>query len=284
MEAQERTMMEADAPAPVMPPVDLVIFGFAGQSNMYGPVPPMAKNIKTRHPHRVFLLTFGDKWYEGFEPTHTTESAYGGSAYPTTWKPDQRSGCSPCIAFADKWADLNPSVRIGVVPLAATGRRLRAFMPSKRQNSMFVASEQRLSIARRHGTIQAILFSQGESDARDWDDASQWANRFKNLIERWRQLYGANLPIVIGKIGWNPHREDLPHWDTVSEQQEIAAATIPNVVLVKSDGFEKRPDRIHFTERAYLAKGESMALALHAGMQIKMATPVEGPAAERSLG
>ena len=238
---------------------------------MAGPVPAMPNDITTRHPGSVFLFTFANTWVDGFEPSHTTERRYGGSAYPDTWKDDFRSGMSPCLAFADKWVDLNPGARVGIVPLGCTGRQLRAFMPVRRENSLFVASTKRLRLACGAGHLGGMIFSQGESDGRDLEDATAWAQRFATLVERWRADFGADLPVCLVKIGLSPQRPDLPYWDLVREQQEIAAASIPNVTIVRTDDLEKRDDRVHFVEAAYVETGETIALALNGADRLKPA-------------
>lgn len=245
------------------PPSELLVFGFAGQSNMAGPVPAMPNDIKTRHPGSVFLFTFANTWVDGFEPSHTTERRYGGSAYPDTWKDDFRSGLSPCLAFADKWVDLNPGAHVGIVPLGCTGRRLRAFMPALRENSLFVASTKRLRLACGRNRLGGMIFSQGEADTRALDDAMSWGRRFTTMVERWRADFGADLPVCLVKLGLSPQRPDLPYWDLVREQQENAAASLPNVVIVRTDALEKRDDRVHFVEAAYVETGETIALALN---------------------
>ncbi len=108
--------------------------------------------------------------------------------------------------------------------------------------------------ARKYGTIKAILWHQGESDARD-TLVSNYLTVLKRFVEDLRADLGMpRLPFIAGELGsW---REDYGAFNQILRD---VSSRIPYSDCVSSEGCTANPDRIHFTREAQMLLGERYA-------------------------
>lgn len=245
------------------PPQNLQIVILDGQSNMEGRG-PIDSEDRLADTDRVFIYTLGGKWMQpAFDPSHTTEAAYGGSQFPIVWPLEKRRGIGSGVAFANKWAELNKgSHPIALLPNARGGKKLSFFLPSDSPISHYVAANARINAAKAHGAILVFLWSQGEADARTIEDASSWADRFEQMAEAWRSEHGATIPIVFAQLGENHGNLKYIHWDVVRQQQALAASRIPNCRMIPTTGLAK-DSKGHYTNESYRTIGTMMAQELY---------------------
>lgn len=252
--------MTPGRPATSSSPTNAQLFILGGQSNMEGRGAIIGEQL-AKFPNLEFIYTLGGRWIRpAFEPTHSTELEFGGSQFPDLWPVRKKRGRGLGLAFADKWAELDASNHhIALVPSAKGGTSLKQHLPLTR---LYEAGKERIRQAEVFGSVFAFLDSQGESDATNLEDASSWADRYREIVTARRSDHGAEIPVIFTQLGDNPSLSKFPCWDLVKQQQEIASSQIPRSRMVQTSGLEK-VDGIHYTSDSCLLLGELMALSLH---------------------
>jgi hypothetical protein len=224
----------ADA-AKVQLPVkkDFHLFILAGQSNMAGrgKVDDEGRKI---YP-RIYSLGKDGTWQPAVDPLHWDKPAAGvGVGKP----------------FAQIITEKNPAITVGLVPTACGGSPIRTWQPGESWQQTksnpyddFLARAKR---AMQDGTLQGILWHQGEGDSNS-TDAPLYEQRLTDLIARMRHdLDAPDLPFIIGQIGRFPARPwDASH-DMVDAAQQAVAKKVKNVSFVTSEGFTSIGDNLHF--------------------------------------
>ncbi|HSI85658.1 MAG: sialate O-acetylesterase [Candidatus Methylacidiphilales bacterium] len=241
----------AAAPAPeVKLPAqkDFYLFLLAGQSNMAGRGKVDAEG-KTPKP-RIYAINKDLNWQPAVDPLHWDKTAAGaGIGRP----------------FAEVvLATLPENVSIGLVPTAWGGSSITTWVPGgfhKETNSHpyddFLVRAKR---AMKDGTVKAILWHQGESDA-GGKNADPYEQRLTDLIARMRTDLGMpDLPFIIGELGkfpakpWNADREKI------DAAHQAVAKKLKNVYYVKSEGLTSS-DNLHFDTPSLRVLGKSYAEA-----------------------
>jgi hypothetical protein len=201
------------------------LFLLVGQSNMAGRgIVDPTNNVP--HP-RVWMLDRENQWVPAKEPIHFDKPAVAGVGL----------SCS----FAKALADADPEIQIGLIPCAMGGSAIDEWKPGQK---FFRNAIERATKAQETGTLQGILWHQGESDASD-DKAQVYGEKLQQLIAAFReQLHAADVPFVAGELG---------RWHTNAAGQKInadlhaLAATVPHYAWVSSEGLERKPnDKPHF--------------------------------------
>lgn len=115
-------------------------------------------------------------------------------------------------------------------------------------------------------TIAGIAWFQGEGDAAHTKaTAERYADRLVNLVKRIRLTFQApSAPVVIVRItdsGQDADGQVMQFGDVVRSAQERFVRIDGKAALVKTDAYEFRNDRWHFTSASYIKIGIAMAEA-----------------------
>lgn len=236
----------------------LTLFILAGQSNMSGrgelsELPPTHNS----HP-RAFVFANDYQWKPASEPIDNAFSQRDKVSM------DKNAGVSPAMEFAITLLNQNPDLFIGFVPCAKGGTVIGQWQRNLSTNSLYGSCLQRAKEAMKEGELAAILFSQGESDARDplkhpnpAPSAENWGEMFTNMINDFRMDIGiANLPIIYAQIGSHKAPKLFTKWDIVRQQQQ--SLSLPNVDMIKTDDFSLK-DYVHYTTKSYMKMGQRYA-------------------------
>lgn len=216
------------------PPSNLALVGVGGQSNGVGKADPIT-SAELEAGEQSYLYTLGGRWMTpAKDPMHSTSQAYGGTAFPDIWEADMDAGVGPARTFAQAWMADNPDICVGIVPLAKSATSITEHLPGE---PLYVAGRRRLNQAKRYGQLWVMLWVQGEQDTTDESAANNWRANFARIVRAWRNHHGEQLLVVLVQLGTKTGNR--PYWDLVKQRQELAARTVPNVVLVKTDGLEK---------------------------------------------
>jgi len=222
------------------------IFILAGQSNMAG---RGKLDEESRQPKpRIFALNKDGQWQPAVDPLHWDKPAAGtGIGRP----------------FAEIIAARFPSDSIGLVPTACGGSPISTWSPGqswKQTNSNpWDDAIARAKRAMQDGTVKAILWHQGESDATE-KDAPLYAQRLEDLITRFRTELGVpDLPFIIGQIGRFPAKPWDAHREAVDAAQRAVAKKMKNVRFVPAEGFTSIGDSLHFDTPSLRVFGKGYA-------------------------
>lgn len=236
---------------PAAPPPDkdaFHLFLLVGQSNMAGrgkvepeDTVPMA---------RVLAFDKQRTWVPAVDPMHFDKPVAGVGLGRT---------------FAARVAETRPNVTIGLVPAAVGGSPIDAWQPGAfyepTNSHPWDDAIARIGMARAAGTLKAILWHQGESDAKP-ELAPGYEAKLHALIARFRDTLAApELPFIVGQLG---HFPDAP-WDDATRMVDAAHRQLPEKVrhtaFVSSEGLVHTGDKIHFDSASLRELGRRYAAA-----------------------
>ena len=227
---------------------EMQLFLLAGQSNMAG-----RGQVETQDSivsQRVLKLDRTMQWVPAVDPLH--------------WDKPAIVGVGPGRSFARALAARDPNVTIGLVPAAVGGSPISSWEPGAldpaTRTHPYDDALARLRVAQKSGTLRAILWHQGESDATPARSVL-YAAKLRALIARFRADAGdPNLPFVIGQLGrfYKPSSDDVRRVDSV---HRAIAASVPNVAYVSTEGLRDKGDTVHFDAASARTLGERYAMA-----------------------
>ena len=106
----------------------------------------------------------------------------------------------------------------------------------------------------------AVVWMQGERDARIPEAGHEYEQNLSELIRRFRQdLRTPGLPFLVGQI--NPPPALYPAVQEVQRAQAAVAQRLDGVVLVSTEGLAKHPDELHYNTAGQLELGRRFAEA-----------------------
>lgn len=110
-------------------------------------------------------------------------------------------------------------------------------------------------IDKKEGQFLALLWMQGERDAKIPEAAKQYHENFSAFIAAMRNRTATkNLPIVFGLV--NPDPERYPALGEVQTAQRSIASEIEDVYLIETSELDKWDDEIHYSTSGQLDLGE----------------------------
>ena len=235
------------AKAQASDPENLHLFLLAGQSNMAGR--GKIDEAQNRPDPRILVLDKAGKWVPARDPLHFDKPGMVGVGIGRT--------------FAQTLLDNNPNITIGLIPCAVGGSAISTWEPGgyhkQTKSHPYDDTIKRLKIARRAGTIKAILWHQGEADS-NAQNAPHYQEKLDVVISRLRDAAGAaDIPFIVGQLGqfegkpWNEHRKQ------VDAAHRSLPDRIPATAFVSSDGLTDKGDRTHFSADSYRELGRRYA-------------------------
>lgn len=240
----------------------LKLFVLMGQSNMSGRGEVPA-DLKHTNP-RVYMFGNDYRWKLAEEPV---DSAKGQIDMVSE---DRDAGISPSLSFAETLLESKPEWVIGLIPCAKNSTSLIDWAQNDDPKSLYGSCLKRVKQAAEMGTVEGILFYQGETDANDPNyyrsikvnknilPANHWAEAFEDFVRAWRRDLGiSDLPVVFAQLATTTDK-NLINWEIIKEQQ--ASVNMLNVAMVKTDDLGLG-DAVHLNVESYLEVGRRFAKA-----------------------
>ena len=224
-----------------LPPKDkLRIVVLAGQSNMAGR--GFVEDADKIPNPRIFKLTREGKWAPATEPIHYDKPS---------------AGVGPGRAFAERLVDSDPTICVGLVPTACGGSSIDDWEPGVyfKQTSSHPYDDaiSRTRRALEDGTLEAILWRQGESDA-TLEKAAKHEEKLVTLFERLRrELDAPDVPILVGELFFANPTEGA---SAIRSAQIAAVKRAQPAAFVSSEGVALNPDKIHFDRKSQIEQGD----------------------------
>ena len=213
----------------------LRVFVLAGQSNMMGrgTTSRLPKHLK-KPPKNVAFYTQGRK-------RELTNYQYFG----------------PEVQFAHSVSEAFPNDKIIIIKAVATGSSISQWQPAQplyegllRQIS-FVIDPAKIS-------IDAIVWMQGETDARNAVAAKQYAKNLNTFIRSLRRdLHAENSLFLVGRI--TQKNNNFPMVDEIRKAQDQADDINPNTTVIATDNLSKLQDSVHFDNNGLIELGRRFA-------------------------
>ena len=237
------------AQAPAVPAREaLHLFLLVGQSNMAGRGKVEAAD---REPTpRVLMLDKAGAWLPAVDPMHFDKPV---------------AGVGLGRSFAAQVLDATPGITVGLIPAAAGGSPIDTWTPGgyhdQTKSHPWDDAVARARVAMPAGTLKAILWHQGESDATP-ELAPAYEAKLHALIARFRDTLGApDVPFIVGQLG----RFEGVAWDDARRTVDAAHRALPDKVrrtaFVSSDGLVHGGDQVHFDTASLRELGRRYAIA-----------------------
>jgi sialate O-acetylesterase len=152
---------------------------------------------------------------------------------------------------------------IGLVQASLGGSALSPWNPT--ESAPAVLYENMMDIIKKAGgKIKGILWYQGESDAGGEKEASNYEQRFINMVEVWRKALGdAELPVITVQLNrYFPQVDGVSElgWSMVREAQRTVPMRIKKVAVVPAMDLPLS-DQIHTSPAGNMMLGDRMAKA-----------------------
>jgi Carbohydrate esterase, sialic acid-specific acetylesterase len=254
----------AEARQPPGMQTNLYLIALMGQSNMVGA--GKLSDLPPRFPSnsaKLWNFTNAYKWEPAKEPI---ESPVGQIDIASK---NPHPGVGPSLALADALVSAHPSTSVGLIPCAKSATSIIDWQKQQTmqpRSTLFGSCVHRIrAVSPANGTIRAVIFWQGGTDAKKQKDAVLWKDRFTTFVADLRADLGdPNLPIVLPilELQNKTAQKKLPYWKIVRDQQR--SVDISGVIKVDTDGYERNEDGIHFSTRGQLAFGAQLARVLPA--------------------
>ncbi len=228
------------------------LFLLAGQSNMAGRGKADQQD-KTPHP-RVLVLTKSLTWVPAADPLHFDKPGIVGVGLGKS--------------FGIEIAKSDPKITVGLIPCAVGGSPIESWLPGGYHPSTKTHPWDdmlpRAKEAIKSGTLKAILWHQGESDA-NFERAPLYRDRLRWVVAKFRtELKAPEVPFIVGQLGQFPERP----WDDWKRTIDAAHRELPNLApktaFVRSDSLTHKGDRVHFDALSYRKLGVRYASAYQA--------------------
>ena len=239
------------------------LFLLIGQSNMAGRAELDAETGVTRP--RISRLTPRGTWEPAADPLHRESPGL--------------PGIGPGMSFALTVALAMPDAAIGLVPCAVGGAPLARWL--KGADLFDAAVDRTRGALATGGSLAAILWHQGESDALAVADAGTYEARLRETIGHLRHALGdATVPFIAGELGLFLPPAEFPGAAQVNAALRHLAGRVLRYACVSSLGLTDKGDRKHFDTASQRELGQRYAAA-YLGL-VAPARP--GPAAMRPNG
>lgn len=225
-------------------------------------------------PH-VLALDAEGRWVAATDPLHWDKPI---------------AGVGLARSFARHYLASHPGISVGFVPAACGGSPIASWEPGQyyegTHSHPYDDAIARARIALKAGTLQGILWHQGETD-RTPGLAPRYEAALAALIARFRADLGApRVPVLIGQlgefVGGEPWGEPAR---LIDRAQREVAARVPFTAFVPAHGLSSKPDHLHFDAPALREFGRRYAVAFEAlaagvrGDDTSPATPGPAPRA-----
>jgi len=166
----------------------------------------------------------------------------------------------PEIGFAHEVARAFPQDHHILIKQAASGSTIEKWLPGQ---ALYKGLLRQIgfSLPEEHPKrIEAVLWMQGESDARSQVLAGQYASRLTRLIQSLRtDLKSPNSLFILGEI--NPEDAAFPMVPQVQASQRQVQQSVNNTMVISTAGLGKMYDHVHYNAEGQLELGKRFAQA-----------------------
>jgi hypothetical protein len=216
------------------------IYLLAGQSNMMGrgKTQELPSNYKSTPSNVRF-------YYQG-RPKPLAKMAYFG----------------PEVTFAHEVAKAFPNDQHVIIKAVGTGSSIKQWQRGK---PLYYSLLRQLQLAMpqyfysKKQPVEAIVWMQGEQDARS-GDAFKYQPQIKQFITSLRtDIAAPNSLVVIGQV--NPKAPAFRLLKIVQAGQAQVAHSLPNTVLVTTEGLGTTFDLVHYNAQGQMELGKRLAQA-----------------------
>ncbi|MEY2869755.1 MAG: hypothetical protein RIR01_2257 [Bacteroidota bacterium] len=220
------------------------VFMMTGQSNMEGR--GLVEPQDTISNNRILTINSKNELILAKEPIHFSTPAYRGL------------DCG--MSFANELLKSIPKdVVILLLPTAVGGSPIEKWIKDlpHRNINLYSNFKEKLEIGQQYGTIKAILWHQGESNATTEGIANRNQN-LKTLFSSFRkEANNEKLPILIGNIGSFSKEPEL--WTEINNANATYIREDKYAAIVETADLKHKGDKVHFDGESQRIMGKRFA-------------------------
>jgi Domain of unknown function (DUF303). len=225
-------------------PEKVWVFILAGQSNMAGRGKVEAQD--TVASSRVFSINEKSEIVLAKEPLNFYETKMQGT------------GCG--LSFGKELLNSIPNdVSVLILQTAVGGSSINQWIKNSthRDIQLFSNFKEKVELGKRYGTIKAILWHQGETDAKP-DGIKQRQQNLKTLFGMFRNAVdNDSIPILMGELGSYSKTPEL--FAQMNEQTRLYSASDRFTSIIATSDFQHRGDFLHFNSAGQREMGKRFA-------------------------
>lgn len=226
---------------------NLWIFLLTGQSNMAGR--GFVEPQDTITNKRILTIDKTGQWIYAKEPLHFYEP--------------KMTGLDCGLSFARHLLKEVPSnVTIAILPCAVGGSAIEQWLNDDTHRGVPLLSnfKSKVAIAKKQGTIKAILWHQGEGDA-NTERIPKYFENLDKLTEQFRQIIGnESLPIILGQLGrYAQPSKKRQQWKAINNIIRDYARKNAYIGVISSKGLNEKGDKVHFDGASQREMGKRFA-------------------------
>lgn len=226
---------------------NLWIFIMAGQSNMAGR--GMVEPQDTISNNRILTVDEFDRWYYAKEPLHFYEHSM--------------AGLDSGLSFARELLENVPDdISIGILPSAVGGSSIEQWKNNDSHRCVKLLSnlESKIAFAQEAGTLKAVLWHQGESNANK-TSLPTYDQNLQDFMQQVRKMANNDcLPVFLGQLGhYAIPAEKQENWDALNRIIENYTETNSYSYLIRTDSLTHRGDYLHFDSESQRDLGQRFA-------------------------
>ena len=165
------------------------------------------------------------------------------------------SGTNLAASFAKAYAETFDE-EVGLIPCADGGTSLANWAIG---GLLYDNAVMQTRLAMRSGELAGILWHQGEAESSVLEKASTYAERFLPIITQMKADIGAEVPVVMGELGYYLSVFDggrIKYWAVVNEQLHRIADENPGFAVASAAGLPPKADGLHFCTASLRTFGE----------------------------
>jgi Carbohydrate esterase, sialic acid-specific acetylesterase len=222
------------------------VFILAGQSNMAGR--GIVEPQDTVANKRILTINKNGQLIIAKEPLH--------------WYEPDRTGLDCGYSFGKTIIKKLPANSyVLLIPTAIGGSSISQWLGDSlyRNVKLLLNFTAKVEMAKQYGTIKAILWHQGESDANE-RDIPYYKERLQKLFTKFRSVVGnTNLPVLMGELG--SFSKDKEHFSLINNAIHDYSSGDKNTAVISTGDLKDKGDSLHFNSNGQRIMGKRFAKA-----------------------
>ena len=170
----------------------------------------------------------------------------------------------PEVSFAHEISRKFPNDKHIIIKHVATGTSINQWLPGSPLFLSLLRQRGFIKVSANHianKKVDAIIWMQGEKDARSVINANRYEVNLKRFIKGVRrQLNSPRSVFIMGQI--NPEDPAFHMLETVKQAQVNTQRALPQVKLVSTEGLGKIHDHVHYNTQGQIELGKRFAKAI----------------------
>jgi hypothetical protein len=222
------------------------VFIMAGQSNMAGR--GLVEPEDTLVNKRVLTIDSKGHLIVAKEPLH--------------WYEPGRTGLDCGYSFGKTLIKQLPDdISVLIIPTAVGGSSISQWIGDSlyREVKLLSNFSEKVQIAKQYGTVKAILWHQGESDANE-TGIPNYKERLRILFAKFRSVVGNDsLPVLLGELG--RFSKDKEHFASINRVIHDYSSGDRNTAVIFTGDLKDKGDSLHFDSKSQRIMGKRFAEA-----------------------